>query len=812
MSTFADLGIEARLCDALTRAGIDAPFPIQELTLVDALAGRDVCGKAPTGSGKTLAYGLAILQRVERSRPRSPRALVLVPTRELAGQVATALAPYGQARQRWVTAFFGGAGMMRQISDLKRGVDVAVATPGRLTDLVNRGECNLGDVELIVIDEADRMADMGFTPQVSWLLDRVNENRQILLFSATLDGDVDQLIKKYLKDPVHHEMASPTGEDEDTSVLQRAKHFSTLTKNDTKFQDISFVADGAERSIIFVKNRFATERTAAALETLGVSALAMHGGMTQSARSKALQRWADGKVKALVATDVAARGVHVDGVELVIHVDPPQDHKDYLHRSGRTARAGAQGVVVNLLRKEQKRSSAAMFARLGVEVIDGTPDDIRDLLKEYRATAAEQRLLNPPPASRATALGDWVSEDDPYIELNGRPRAYGDRGGSRSGGGFDRGRSGPPRSGGSRGSAPFGNNDRGGPRRDGGRFDEPRRDRYTSDRSDSRPSDRFAPAARGGYGDRLGSDRSAESNDRPTYAPRNDRGDRPGSAPRGDRPAYAPRGDRPAYATRGDRSAFAPRGDRPAYASRNDRGDRGDRPAYVRDGRPDGAPGGDRSGNDRPGNDRPAWRSEGPGRSDRFESRDRGGFDRSAPREGGRFESRDRGPAREGGFAPRGDRYAGSTGRPAGAGYGARNSAPREGGFAPRDRFAGASGGGDRFGARDRFAGGSDSRPGSRDRFARRDEGGAAPGARPWSGARSGGGAPGTKPWVRREDSAPGRPSRPVSAGRGTATRPFRDGSAPSRSWSDRDSSPSRGPAGDTRPSSTKKAWSNKPR
>ena len=549
MSSFDALGLEPSLVAALRANGIESPFPVQEATLPDAIAGRDVCAKAPTGSGKTLAYGLALLQRCTKARPRAPKALILVPTRELAKQVADVLTPYAREQRRWVTAFFGGAAMMRQIADLQRGVDIAVATPGRLTDLVNRGECDLSDVELIVIDEADRMADMGFTPQVTWLLDLCAPTRQTLLFSATLDGDVDQIVKQYMTDPQYHAIAGPDGEEDDDAVLKRAKHLSVPTRHDSKFQDLAFLVDAAGRAIVFVKNRFATERTAEALDDLGVRAVAMHGGMTQSARERALERWADGAFKALVATDVAARGVHVHGVELVVHVDPPQDEKDYIHRSGRTARAGLNGIVVSMLRKEQQRTSAAMFRRLGVEVTPATAEEVREFV-------AAVRLATPPAPPR------------PARSRPSTP-ARGARSGSFGGGG----------------SGFRGRDDRGD------------RDRTFRDRT---PGDRPAFAARPAFNDRPArTDRPAFA-DRPAFNDRPARTDRPAFADRparSDRPAYSERPARPDRPSFSDRPAFSERPartDRPAFS---DRPARTDRPAFG-DRRPSA-----------PGSDRPASRS-----------------------------------------------------------------------------------------------------------------------------------------------------------------------------------------------------------
>ena len=552
MPSFDELGLAPSLVALLADAGIDTPFPVQEVTLPDALLGKDVCAKAPTGSGKTLAYGLALLQLCEKARPRAPRALVLVPTRELAKQVADVLMPYGRQERRWVTAFFGGAGMLRQISDLQRGVDIAVATPGRLTDLVNRGEAVLDDVDLVVIDEADRMADMGFTPQVTWLLDRCAEKRQTLLFSATLDGDVDELVKHYMQEPSFHAIAGPDGDEDDEAVLKRARHLSVPTRHESKFQDLAYLVDSASKAIVFVKNRFATERVADALDDLGVRAVAMHGGMTQSARERALERWAQGGVKALVATDVAARGVHVDGVELVVHVDPPQDEKDYIHRSGRTARAGADGVVVSMLRKEQLRGSAAMFRRLGVEVESSEADVVRALVAEVRAKA-------PAPVAKAAHMtarsgpsrGPARSRNDSPRDRGPRPVARGADLGGRS----DRSDRGPRRDvAGDRPSV----SDR--PRR----TSEPGRPPVRRDTSEARPA----------FADR------GPSTDRPRDSGTPWQGDRPA------RPARSFDGSAP-RPSRGRVDAPAPGSSRPDWRSGPSRPDQSDeRPEWRSNARP----------------------------------------------------------------------------------------------------------------------------------------------------------------------------------------------------------------------------------
>jgi superfamily II DNA/RNA helicase len=617
-AAFTALGVPVPLLDALVTAGIGEPFPVQTATLPDALAGRDVCGRAPTGSGKTLAYGLAVLGRIERANPTAPKALILVPTRELAKQVAEVLVPYSRVTKRWVTAFFGGAGMARQISDLQRGVDVAVATPGRLLDLINRGEARLDEVTMVVIDEADRMADMGFTPQVRQLLDDITGPRQVLLFSATLDGDVDDLVSKYMNDPVVHDIGGVEGEDE-LEAAKRARHVVVQTKFESKYQDLASLMKDSKRAIIFVKNRFGTERAADAMNSLGVSALAMHGGMSQNARESALKRWAQGDVVALFATDVAARGVHVAGVETVIHLDPPQDEKDYIHRSGRTARAGAHGLVINFFRKEQLKPASAMHRRLGVTVESASIEQAQELLVEVRNLNAGIAT-----GSEGTATETWtmstISEVDPmadeWVDSPGR---------SGSGGGFgDRDRG--PRAGG------FGDRSRGG---FGG--DRPRGDR--SSFGGDRPS--FADRQRSG-----GFDRARPSFDRP------ERSERP-AFDRGERPSFD-RGDRPSF-DRGPR----PGGDRPSFDRDRPRGDRPDRPAFDRSPRPGGferpaartggfdrgpRPGGfDR---DRPGSDRP-FRSDRPGGS--------GGFDRAGSGRPAFGDRPDRGD-RPGGFRPGGDR------------------------------------------------------------------------------------------------------------------------------------------------------------
>ncbi len=359
-TTFDALGVSGDLVAALSERGISSPFPIQELTVPDALAGRDVCGKAKTGSGKTLAFGLPIIERVGRADSRRPRSLVLVPTRELALQVHDELAPLAASRDVRFLAVYGGANMERQIKSFAQGVDVVVATPGRMIDLIERKEVSVADLEIVVIDEADRMADMGFLPQVEWILRQAERQHQTLLFSATLDGVVDTLIKRYQHDPVMHEIESAS-----VTVEEMEHRFLQVHQMD-KAKVAAAIARGVNRTMIFVRTKRGADRLAEQLQREGVSAQAIHGDLRQTAREKALADFSAGKLTALVATDVAARGIHVDDVDIVIHFDPPEDHKAYLHRSGRTARAGESGIVVTLVLWDQELEVKRLMKRIGV--------------------------------------------------------------------------------------------------------------------------------------------------------------------------------------------------------------------------------------------------------------------------------------------------------------------------------------------------------------------------------------------------------------------------------------------------------------
>jgi superfamily II DNA/RNA helicase len=376
--TFAQLEIPKPLLQILEEAGVRTAFPIQAATIPDALAGRDVLGRGRTGSGKTLAFGLPTLARLEglRARPHKPLALVLVPTRELAMQVEEALRPYARALRLRIRSVFGGAPMRKQIDGLRYGVEILVATPGRLSDLIERGECELGDVDIAILDEADQMCDMGFLPHVCELMDQVAENGQRLLFSATLDGAVDEIVSKYMSEPVLHEVDPQTG------VVSTMSHHLLLVTPQHKARVAAQIAGrhlGGQlpeaRSIFFVRTQMAADRVTEQFRERGLPAAALHGGMTQMARTKTLEDFKEGRTPVLIATDVAARGIHVDGVDLVVHVDPPRDSKDYLHRAGRTARAGQTGIVASLVLPKQSRQAERMMRDAGVkaESLDVAP-------------------------------------------------------------------------------------------------------------------------------------------------------------------------------------------------------------------------------------------------------------------------------------------------------------------------------------------------------------------------------------------------------------------------------------------------------
>jgi superfamily II DNA/RNA helicase len=360
-TTWADLGVSPDLIQVLADQGIHSPFAIQLLTIPDALAGRDVCGKAKTGSGKTLAFGLPLLERLERAEPRRPRGLVLVPTRELALQVSEVLQPLADARGVRMVAVYGGAAMGVQTKALTTGVELVIATPGRLIDLIERKEVKLADLSFVVLDEADRMADMGFLPQVEWLLRHTDGPHQTLLFSATLDGVVDTLVKRYQRDPVFHEVESST-----VTVEEMAHRFLLVHEMD-KVKVAAEIARNSPRVLMFTNTKRVADRLVRSLVDEGVKAQAIHGDLRQEQREKALKRFTEGSLPILVATDVAARGLHIDAVDVVIHYDVAPEHKTYLHRSGRTARAGEAGLAVTLALWNEELIVKRIQKRLGID-------------------------------------------------------------------------------------------------------------------------------------------------------------------------------------------------------------------------------------------------------------------------------------------------------------------------------------------------------------------------------------------------------------------------------------------------------------
>jgi superfamily II DNA/RNA helicase len=722
------LGVAPDLARALEAEGITTPFPIQIATLPEALAGKDICGEAPTGSGKTLAYGIAAVSVIGEVRSRRPHALILVPVRELAEQTSRALQPISKPRRVWVQTCVGGTDINRQANALRKGAGIVVATPGRLIDLLSHGDVSFEDLRLVVIDEADRMADMGFLPQVEQILEGSTERAeraQVLLFSATLDGDVGELIRRYQQDPVRHSTKGVGLVSEHDHVDTVGDHLRVLVRHENKLDIAAAIAEPARRSLVFVKNRFASERVAQAISERGVPAAHLHGGLTQGARNRVIMDWAAGKVRTVVATDMVARGLHMDHVDVVIHLDAPQDEKDYIHRSGRTGRAGAAGTVVNLMRKEQRRFFDGLERRLGVTSREALLDEVIGRLREQviasKAAPVSGKGATPLPTVEGVYEEDSFQGRSERGGDRGRPSfgdrdrggrgSYGDRdrgprpsfGGDRGG---DRGR---PSFGGSRGG--FGDRDRGadrGPRAGGGRPDRP-----------------WVPQEE--WEAKLAADREARG-DRPWIpqeefnamraAEREARGERPwvpqeeweakrsserGASGRPDRPwvpqeewdaQRAARGPRPG----GDRD----RGDRGGFGDRDRGGDRGG------DRGPRGGGFGDRDrgprsfdrGGDRPGGDRPGG--------------DRGGF--GGPRGG--FGDRDRGPR------PGGDRPGGRPDRPwvPQEEWDAQRAArgPRPGG--DRGGFGGPRGG---FGDRDRGADrGADRGPRSFDR----DRGGDRPG------------------------------------------------------------------------------------
>ncbi|GAA3591788.1 DEAD/DEAH box helicase [Streptomyces osmaniensis] len=663
--TFADLGLPEGVVRKLAQNGVTTPFPIQAATIPDALAGKDILGRGRTGSGKTLSFGLPTLARLSggRTEKHKPRAVILTPTRELAMQVADALQPYGDQVGLKMKVVCGGTSMGNQIYALERGVDILVATPGRLRDIINRGACSLENVEVAVLDEADQMSDLGFLPEVTELLDQVPAGGQRMLFSATMENEISTLVKRYLVDPVSHEVDAAQG------AVTTMSHHILIVKPKDKAPVTAAIASRKGRTIIFVRTQLGADRIAEQLRDAGVKADALHGGMTQGARTRTLADFKDGYVNALVATDVAARGIHVDGIDLVLNVDPAGDHKDYLHRAGRTARAGRTGTVVSLSLPHQRRQIFRLMEDAGVDagrhIIQGgnafDPEvaeitgarsmtevqaesagnaaqqaerevaqltkqleraqrravELRDESDRLVARAARERGEDPETAvaeAQAAAVEAAETVEAVEVAVPEQPAAQdGDRGGfrrddrrdDRGGRSFDRDRGGR--------SFERRDNDRGGFRRDdrGDRGDRGGRS-FDGDRGGFRRDDRRDD--RGGRSfdrDRGGRSFERRDNDRGGFR-RDDRGDRGGRSFDGDRGGFR-RDDR---GDRGGRSFDGDRGGRSFERRDNDRGGfrRDDRPAGRSFERRDER--GGHRGSDRPFNrdrrdDRPGFRAGG---------------------------------------------------------------------------------------------------------------------------------------------------------------------------------------------------------
>ncbi len=405
VESFDALGLPPELMKTMTGLGVKEPFPIQAATLPNALAGRDVLGRARTGSGKTLAFGLALLVRTAglRAEPKRPLALVLVPTRELAQQVSDALTPYAQALNVRLATVVGGLSINRQVALLRTGADVVVATPGRLADLVSRRDCHLNQVRITVLDEADQMCDLGFLPQVSEILDQVRPDGQRLLFSATLDRNVDQLVRNHLHDPVLASLDRVAG-----SVITMEHHVLNIHAAD-KYAIATEIAARDGRVLMFLDTKAGVDQFTRHLQASGVRAAALHSGKSQPQRTHTLARFKDGEITVLVATNVAARGIHIDALDLVVNVDPPADAKDYLHRGGRTARAGESGNVVTLVTPNQRRDVNRMMADAR----------IRPTVTQVRS--GEEKLTAITGAKRPPVEGKAGGGNAPFRGLGTRP-------------------------------------------------------------------------------------------------------------------------------------------------------------------------------------------------------------------------------------------------------------------------------------------------------------------------------------------------------------------------------------------------------
>lgn len=462
-ATFADLGVPSELVAILTKNGITVPTPIQAATLPDSLAGRDVLGRGRTGSGKTYAFLLPMIARLtdsgRRAAPKQPRALILAPTRELVGQIHQALQPLAQAAGFTTMTVFGGVGQNPQVQSFRKGVDIVVACPGRLEDLMQQGHCELGSIEVTVLDEADHMADLGFLPSVRRIMDKTPQSGQRLLFSATLDKAIDVLVKRFLHSPRVHEADSAQ------SPISTMDHHVLHVAREHRISVLVDLTSAPGRTVVFTRTKHGAKALARQLNKSGVPSVDLHGNLSQNARTRNMEMFHSGKATTLVATDIAARGIHVDDVALVVHADPPMEHKAYLHRSGRTARAGAAGTVITLMTDEQVRDVRQLTRAAGIKPTTTRIDN-----------ASHPMLTTLAPGARTVVVGG-IELDRP--EGTSRPSGGGGGGGRRSGGGRSgakpssgggRNRSGSGSGSGSgKGGAPKAANKSGGARSGGGR-------------------------------------------------------------------------------------------------------------------------------------------------------------------------------------------------------------------------------------------------------------------------------------------------------------------------------------------------------
>ena len=559
--TFADLGLPTPLVDELTSQGLIEPFPIQQATIADALAGRDTLGRGRTGSGKTLAFTLPLLARLlESNKPRenyAPRALILVPTRELANQVCDVLAPLARRLGMRTTTVYGGVGYPKQIEALRNGVDIVVACPGRFIDLMESGHVDLDAIEITVLDEADHMAELGFLEHVTQILSKTPRDGQRMLFSATLDRGIDKLVRKFLNNPVTHEVESNL-EDEATMT-----HYFFNVSQANRFDVLQDLCAAPGRSLVFTRTKHGARKLTEALIKAGVPSVELHGDLSQNVRARNLAAFSGGKADTLVATDIAARGIHVDDIALVIHADPPEEHKAFLHRSGRTARAGAEGTVITMVTENMRRHVKRLAHDAGIDPISVNVAKGDAILEEV---APGEREFKEMPSIEERRGGGGGRNGGGGRD---RDRSRSGGGGRSYGGGGDRGRSGGGKSyggGGGYGGGRDRRDDRG-PRDDRPRDDRPREDRGPRD---DRPRDDRPREDRGPRDDRPREDRAPRSD-----APRGDRDFRD-RAPRSD----APRGDRD-FRDRGPRSD-APRGPRPDSRGGRPGGPRGERSSSSR--------------------------------------------------------------------------------------------------------------------------------------------------------------------------------------------------------------------------------------